>query len=152
MFGIKNIFKTDGEIGDRRTADRARIPAQASILIVDDSRTAIHMLKKMLQHTGYELLTASSGDEGLELAITHQPDMILMDIIMPGLNGFQATRKLAKHHVTKDIPVILVSGNKQATEQFWGMKVGARGFLYKPVERGDLFRQIDEQLYVPQAV
>lgn len=151
MFNIKNLFNK-GEGGDRRSAKRARIPAQASILIIDDSRTAIHMLQKMLQHTGYRLLTANNGVEGVEMAIAHQPDLILMDIIMPGLNGFQATRKIAKHPITKNIPVILVSGNEQATEQFWGLKVGARGFLAKPVERGDLFRLIDQQLTVTAAV
>lgn len=151
MFGIKNLFnKSEGT--ERRSRKRARIPAQASILIVDDSRTAVVMLQKMLAHTGYKLLTASNGVEGVEMTITHQPDLVLMDIIMPGLNGFQATRKIAKHPLTKHIPVILVSGNEQATEQFWGIKVGARGFLSKPVERGDLFSLIDQQLYLDTAV
>lgn len=80
------------------------------------------------------------------MAKTHKPDLILMDIVMPGLNGFQATRILRKEADTADIPILIISGNEQATEKFWGMRVGANGFLAKPVDRSELFHLLGEHL------
>jgi len=74
------------------------------------------------------------------------PDLILMDVVMPGLNGFQATRQIRKHDATSEIPIIIVSGEQQATEQFWGKRVGANAFLTKPVDRGQFFGQIFDTL------
>ncbi|MDH5395236.1 MAG: response regulator [Gammaproteobacteria bacterium] len=122
------------------------MPDNATILIVDDSRTAIAVLKKIIEPTGYSILSAENAEDGIELAKLHKPDLILMDIIMPGLNGFQATRILRKEEKTANIPIIIVSGNEQATEKFWGMRVGANGFLAKPVERGELFHLLGEHL------
>ncbi len=149
MAFFKSFFakqETDSEFRDRRSAERVQLPRDATILIVDDSRTAIAVLKKTLQPTGYSILSAENAEDGIELAKLHHPDLILMDVIMPGLNGFQATRILRKEETTQDIPIIIISGNEQATEKFWGMRVGANGFLPKPVSRSELFHLLREHL------
>ena len=146
-FNLKSIFGGDqNQSTDRRGDERVKLPKKASILIVDDSRTAIAVLSKTLSPTGYEIISAENGEEGIEKAKLHKPDLILMDVIMPGLNGFQATRILRKDIETKDIPIIIISGNEQATEKFWGLRVGANGFLPKPVNRGELFHLMREHL------
>lgn len=146
-FNLKSIFGTNQKNDDnRRSSDRVKLPDEATILIVDDSRTAIAVLRKTLEPTGYEIISAASGEEGIDIAKRHVPDLILMDIVMPGLNGFQATRILRKEENTKDIPIIIISGNEQATEKFWGLRVGANGFLAKPVNRSELFHLFREHL------
>ena len=150
-FNLKSMFggsssqqqNTDTE---RRGKERVKLPVEATILIVDDSRTAIAVLKKTLEPTGYSIISAPNGEEGIDMAKLHQPDLILMDVIMPGLNGFQATRILRKDPQTENIPIIIISGNEQATEKFWGLRVGANGFLAKPVDRSDLFHLMREHL------
>lgn len=146
MFNFKSIFGSGKDENNRRSEDRVTLPENATLLIVDDSRTAIAVLKKIIEPTGYSILSAENAEDGIELAKLHKPDLILMDIIMPGLNGFQATRILRKEDKTANIPIIIVSGNEQATEKFWGMRVGANGFLAKPVERGELFHLLGEHL------
>lgn len=146
-FNLKSIFGTSQKSDEnRRSDDRVKLPAEAIILIVDDSRTAIAVLRKTLAPTGYDIISAASGEEGIDIAKHHVPDLILMDIVMPGLNGFQATRILRKEEKTKDIPIIIISGNEQATEKFWGLRVGANGFLAKPVDRPELFHLLREHL------
>lgn len=146
-FGFKSLFgRKEKEPKERRSEERIKLPDNATILIVDDSRTAIAVLKKTLEPTGYEILSAADAETGIEIAKTEKPDFILMDIIMPGLNGFQATRILRKDELTQHIPIVIVSGNEQATEKFWGLRVGANGFLAKPVDRGELFHLLREHL------
>ena len=146
-FNLKSIFSGEQQKDkDRRSEDRVKLPDSATILIVDDSKTAIAVLTKTLEPTGYSLLSAMNGEEGIEMAKQHKPDLILMDIIMPGLNGFQATRILRKEITTQNIPIVIISGNEQATEKFWGLRVGANGFLAKPVEREELFHLLGEHL------
>ena len=146
-FNLKSIFsQNQGNGAERRSEDRVKLPNNATVLIVDDSRTAIAVLTKILEPTGYSIISALNGEEGIEMAKVHQPDMILMDVIMPGLNGFQATRILRKDEQTKEIPIIIISGNEQATEKFWGLRVGANGFLPKPVDRAELFHLLGEHL------
>lgn len=152
-FNLKSIFgHHEGSDKDRRGDERVKLPDDATILIVDDSRTAIAILTKVLEPTGYSIISAANGEEGIEMAKIHQPDFILMDVIMPGLNGFQATRILRKEETTKDIPIIIISGNEQATEKFWGLRVGANGFLAKPVERAELFHLLGEHLSKAEAI
>lgn len=146
-FNLKSFFGHNEHTGgDRRSKERVKLPNDATILIVDDSRTAIAVLSKVLEPTGYSIISAANGEEGIEMAKIHQPDFILMDVIMPGLNGFQATRILRKEELTKEIPIIIISGNEQATEKFWGLRVGANGFLAKPVERAELYHLLGEHL------
>lgn len=146
-FNLKSMFGGhQSNDTERRGTERVKLPDEATILIVDDSRTAIAVLKKTLEPTGYSIISAANGEEGIDMAKLHQPDLILMDVIMPGLNGFQATRILRKEELTQNIPIIIISGNEQATEKFWGLRVGANGFLAKPVDRAELFHLFREHL------
>jgi twitching motility two-component system response regulator PilH len=120
----------------------------AQILIVDDSPTEAHVLKGMLEKHGFEIETAENGTEGIERAKELKPDLILMDVVMPGLNGFQATRQLTKDPETKDIPVIIVTTKDQETDRVWGMRQGARDFLTKPVAEKILMDKINAALEV----
>ena len=105
----------------------------ARVLIVDDSPTEIYKLSSMLEKQGHEALTAENGEDGGALAKKEKPDVVLMDIVMPGLNGFQATRQLSKSPETQAIPVIIVTTKDQQTDRVWGMRQGAKDFLVKPV-------------------
>jgi len=120
----------------------------AQILIVDDSPTEAHVLKGMLEKHGFEVETAENGTEGIERAKELKPDLILMDVVMPGLNGFQATRQLTKDPETKDIPVIIVTTKDQETDRVWGMRQGARDFLTKPVAEKTLMEKISAAMEV----
>ncbi|WP_341939201.1 twitching motility response regulator PilH [Marinimicrobium sp. C2-29] len=105
----------------------------ARVLIIDDSPTEIYKLSSMLEKQGHEALTAETGEDGIALAKKELPDVVLMDIVMPGLNGFQATRQLSKSPETAHIPVIIVTTKDQQTDRVWGMRQGAKDFLVKPV-------------------
>jgi len=118
----------------------------AQILIVDDSPTEAHVLKGMLEKNGYETEIARSGAEGIERAKAFKPDLVLMDVVMPGLNGFQATRQLTRDPETSDIPVIIVTTKDQETDRVWGLRQGAREFLTKPVSEQRLLEKINAVL------
>lgn len=118
----------------------------ARILIVDDSPTEIHVLKTMLEKNGFETLAANSGEQGIEMAKAEKPDLILMDIVMPGLNGFQATRQLTKGDDTSSIPVIIVTTKDQKTDEVWGLRQGAKDYITKPAQEADLVSKINSVL------
>ncbi len=118
----------------------------ARILVVDDSRTEIHVLKGMLEKAGYEVETASSGEEGIAAARRARPDVILMDVVMPGVNGFQATRQLARDPSTAKIPVIMVTTKDQDADKVWAQRQGARDYLVKPVREKELLEAVRAQL------
>jgi twitching motility two-component system response regulator PilH len=118
----------------------------AKILIVDDSPTELHVLSQMLDKGGYETVTAEDGEEGIEKAKAEQPDLILMDVVMPGLNGFQATRKLSRDAATKHIPVVIVTTKDQDTDREWGMRQGARDYMVKPVKNTELLAKVSSLL------
>ena len=118
----------------------------AKILIIDDSPTEVHILKGFLDKNGFDVVVASDGKSGIQTAIDEQPDLILMDVVMPGVNGFQATRKLSKTADTKDIPVIMVTTKSQETDRIWGMRQGAVDYLVKPVKEESLVNKIKEVL------
>ncbi|MFV1983469.1 MAG: PleD family two-component system response regulator [Thiohalomonadales bacterium] len=143
---LKNLFNRTTTQKDRRTRSRSSNKPSATILIVDDSRTVVHMLKTALTQAGYTTLAAADGERGIQLARSHRPDLILMDVIMPGINGFQATRLLRKDPTTSDIPIIIISGSEQATEKVWVMRLGANDFIPKPIERGPLFTKVEQIL------
>ncbi len=114
----------------------------ATVLIVDDSPTETHVLKTMLEINGFNVITASSGEEGIESAKEDKPNLILMDIIMPGLNGFQATRQITTNPETSHIPVIIVTTKNQETDRVWGLRQGAKDFINKPVSEDELIKKI----------
>lgn len=114
----------------------------AKILIVDDSPTEIHILSKALEGDGHQVVVATDGEEGVAKAIAELPDLILMDVVMPGLNGFQATRKIHRNASTKHIPIIIVTTKDQDTDREWGMRQGAMDYLVKPVNTGILTEKV----------
>jgi twitching motility two-component system response regulator PilH len=118
------------------------VQAMAQVLIVDDSPTEAHVLKGMLEKNGFEVETAENGTEGIERAKALKPDLILMDVVMPGLNGFQATRQLTKDPETSEIPVIIVTTKDQETDRVWGLRQGAKDFLSKPISEKTLMEKI----------
>ena len=113
----------------------------AVVLIVDDSPTEVHVLKTTLEKNGYETLSAESGADGVEMARANRPDLILMDVVMPGLNGFQATRQLSRDPQTKEIPVIMVTTKNQKTDRIWGMRQGAVDYIVKPFSEEILLKK-----------
>jgi len=115
----------------------------ARVLIVDDSPTEMFTLKSMLEAKGFEVLEAENGADGVALAREELPDVVLMDIVMPGLNGFQATRQLTKDAKTEHIPVIIVTTKDQETDKVWGQRQGAKGYLVKPVTEEQLAETIN---------
>ncbi len=114
----------------------------AHILVVDDSPTEIHAFKTILEKNGHQVSTAQSGEEGVEVAKKVMPDLILMDVVMPGLNGFQATRQLSNESSTSSIPVIIVTTKDQETDKVWAMRQGAKDYIVKPAKEKDLLERI----------
>ena len=114
----------------------------ARILIVDDSPTEIHVLKTMLEKAGHQTLIAGNAEEGIAKVKSEKPDLILMDVVMPGTNGFQATREITKDPETAHIPVIIVTTKDQETDKVWGLRQGAKDYLVKPVQEADLLAKI----------
>ncbi len=112
------------------------------ILVVDDSSTDRLAMKELLESHGFEVVTAESGEEGLLKTESEMPDMVLMDVVMPGMTGFQATRAITKNPKTSTIPVIVCTGKSQATDKAWALKMGARECLAKPLNATDLLAEI----------
>lgn len=113
----------------------------ALVLIVDDSPTDLHVMQQALEQGGFRTASAADGDEGVRMARELHPDLILMDIVMPGLNGFQATRQLASDPETRAIPVIMVTSKAQESDRVWGLRQGAVDYLVKPVALDQLLRK-----------
>ncbi len=114
----------------------------AKVLIVDDSPTETVILEKILTKNGFDVLKADNGADGVALCRAEKPDAVLMDIVMPGLNGFQATRQLSRGADTSGIPVIIVTTKDQETDRVWGERQGAKGYLTKPVDEGTLMNTL----------
>ena len=112
------------------------------ILVVDDSSTDFMYAKSILERGGYNIVHASSGKQGIEKAKKLQPDCILMDVVMPEMNGFQATRALSRDVATANIPVIMLSSKSQKTDFVWAQRQGAAGYLVKPADPKQLLSQL----------
>ena len=112
------------------------------ILIVDDSPTERHVLNDLLTKSGYEVVASDNGEDAILKAKLLKPDLILMDVVMPGLNGFQATRAISRDPETRTIPVILCTSKSQETDKIWGMRQGARDYVIKPINREELLAKI----------
>lgn len=117
-----------------------------TILIVDDSPTETHVIRMELEKAGFEVLIAAEGETGLKVAREAHPDAIIMDVVMPGVNGFQATRQLRRDPDTASIPVIMVTSKDQPTDKVWGMRQGAVAYMTKPVSGDELVAKIREAL------
>jgi twitching motility two-component system response regulator PilH len=118
----------------------------ARVLIVDDSPSQLMGMKRIIEKLGHEILTAEDGALGVEVAKRELPDLILMDVVMPNLNGFQATRSIAKEPTTSHIPIVLVTTKDQETDRVWGMRQGAKAYLTKPVNEAALMKLVKELL------
>ena len=118
----------------------------ARILIVDDSPSQLMGIRRIVEKLGHEALTAEDGAAGVEVAKRELPDLILMDVVMPNLNGFQATRSISREPTTKHIPVILVTTKDQETDRMWGMRQGAKAYLTKPFSEDELAAAITRNL------
>ncbi len=105
------------------------------VLIIEDSPTDAHVYQRALEAAGYQVLHAENAEVGVPMAKSARPDVILMDIVMPGVNGFQATRELSRNESTRHIPVIMLSTKSQQTDRIWAMRQGASDYLVKPVPR-----------------
>lgn len=112
------------------------------ILIVDDSPTERQALAELLTRKGFHVVLAATGDEGIEKARVETPDLILMDVVMPGTSGFQATRTLTRTDATRNIPVIMCTSKSQETDKIWGMRQGAVAYLTKPIDHQQLLAKI----------
>ncbi len=117
--------------------------SMAKVMIVDDSPTEVHVLTTMLTKNGHEVVVATSGEEGVETAKIEMPDLILMDVVMPGMNGFQATRQISKNGETSSIPVIMVTTKDQETDKVWAMRQGAKDYIVKPVQEKALIEHVN---------
>lgn len=127
---------------DDDSATRVRLRDGLTVLVVDDSRTQLFSIEKILKAEGVKVYTAENGKQGILMARHVKPDLILMDIVMPEVNGFQATRYLSKQPETAGIPIVIVSGSDQESDKAWGMKLGARDYLHKPVSKSALLEMV----------
>ena len=118
----------------------------ARILIVDDSPSQLLGMKRIVEKLGHETVTAEDGASGVEVAKATLPDLILMDVVMPNLNGFQATRAISKEPSTANIPVVLVTTKDQETDKVWGMRQGAKAYITKPFTESQLIEVINSLL------
>lgn len=114
------------------------------VLVVDDSVTDNKALCDLMRGEGYEAIAAFSGEEGVEMAKSQKPDVVLMDVVMPGMNGFQACKRIVKGEETGRIPVLMVSNKHQETDVVWAEKQGAKGYFSKPIDEQKLFAKIRE--------
>ena len=112
------------------------------ILVVDDSKTELHHLSDILGKRGFVVRTAENGEEAMRRLAEEKPDLILMDVVMPGQNGFQLTRSITRDPRFADVPVIMCTSKNQETDKVWGMRQGARDYIVKPVNAEELMAKI----------
>jgi twitching motility two-component system response regulator PilH len=134
------VSAAEGPRGDGATRVTMGI---RKILIVDDSPTERHVLNDLLTKAGFEVVTSDNGEDAIVKAKQVKPDLILMDVVMPGLNGFQATRAISRDPDTRTIPIILCTSKSQETDKIWGLRQGARDYVVKPVDRDELLGKIN---------
>jgi twitching motility two-component system response regulator PilH len=144
-------IEVEASFQERRLRPRVNPREGTRILIIDDSQTIVTALKRVLQSAGCAPITALDAASGLKLVLTHHPELIFLDIVMPGINGFAALRALRRDNRTKHIPIIMMSGNEQATAQFFGSRIGADDFMKKPFSREEIFARIERLLDENQA-
>jgi len=137
---------------ERRRNKRVNARPGTKMLIIDDSKTVCTLLKKMLLQNQYEVGIALDGETGFRLAKEHLPDLIFLDIVLPGINGFQVLRQLRKDPKTKDIPIIMISGNVLATEKYYAERFGADDFMKKPFSRYEVFHRIENFIGIDKRI
>jgi twitching motility two-component system response regulator PilH len=118
----------------------------ANIFIIDDSPTDVRVFTTLLERAGHQVAAFGTAEEGIERVRAALPDLIIMDVIMPGMNGFQATRTLTRDPVTASVPIVMITTKSMETDQVWGLRQGARAFITKPVSEKDLLACINDLL------
>ncbi|MGH8481753.1 MAG: response regulator [Nevskiaceae bacterium] len=118
----------------------------AKIMVVDDAPADLQNLKNILTKGGHQVIEVTSGQDSIAKAKAEKPDAIVMDVVMPGVNGFQATRQISKDPDTSAIPIIVVSAKNQETDRLWAMRQGAREYVVKPVKDADLLAKVKQVL------
>ncbi|RPE67642.1 twitching motility two-component system response regulator PilH [Tibeticola sediminis] len=113
-----------------------------NVLVVDDSKTELMFLSELLRKNGFAVRTAKNADEAMQQLETAKPDLILMDVVMPGQNGFQLTRAITRNPQFADVPIIMCTSKNQETDRVWGMRQGARDYVTKPVDAAELLAKI----------
>jgi twitching motility two-component system response regulator PilH len=128
---------------ERRQKERKPAAPGIKVLIIDDSTTIVALLRRMMRQNEFETLEAGDAETGIELARSEIPHLIFLDIVLPGMNGFNALRVLRRDNLTRHIPIIMISGNEQATEEFYVHRIGADDFMKKPFARAEVFARIE---------
>ena len=128
---------------ERRMKERRPACAGMKVLIIDDSTTIVALLRRMMRQNEFETFEAGDAESGIDIAKAQVPHLIFLDIVLPGMNGFNALRVLRRDPLTKDIPIIMISGNEQATEEFYVHRIGADDFMKKPFARAEVFARIE---------
>ena len=118
----------------------------ANILIIDDSPTDIRVFTTLLERAAHQVTAVSTAEEGIERVRAQLPDLIIMDVIMPGMNGFQATRTLTRDPATAVVPIVMITTKSMETDRVWGLRQGARAFITKPVNEKELLGCINDLL------
>jgi twitching motility two-component system response regulator PilH len=118
----------------------------ANILIIDDSPTDVRVFTTLLERAGHQVAAVHSAEEGIERARNDLPELVIMDVIMPGMNGFQATRTLSRDPITAGVPIVMITTKSMETDRVWGLRQGARAFITKPVNEKELLACIKELL------
>jgi len=131
---------------ERRVKPRVNAKPGTRVLIIDDSATIVALLRRMMKQNGYETFEAGDAGAGIDIARTVQPGLVFLDNVLPGMNGFEALRRLRRDPLTRDVPIIMISGNEQATEQFYAHRIGADDFMKKPFSRAEVFARIERLL------
>ena len=144
--GDLSLSGEDTRPPERRELPRVNPRPGTRVLVIDDSHTVIVILKRFLESAGCAVIEAIDAKAGLQHALTQKPELIFLDIVMPGINGFAALRALRKNANTRHIPVIMMSGNEQATAQFFGINIGADDFMKKPFSRAEVFARLQRLL------
>ena len=139
----KILSRWFGQSNQSDNSPQMRIRSGLTVLVVDDSRTQLYAMEKMLNAQGVKTYAAENGRQGILMAQHVKPDLILMDIVMPEINGFQATRYLSRREETSHIPIIIVSGTEQGSDKVWGLKLGAKDYIQKPANKELLFEKIN---------
>ena len=118
----------------------------ARILLIEDSPTDVAVLTQLLERNGHQVMASGSAEDGIEVCKREQPDLVLMDVVLPGMNGFQATRALSRDPATGKIPVVIVSTKNMETDRAWGLRQGAKDYIVKPPREDHLIARINELL------
>lgn len=140
------IVDPTGRLPERRLRPRLNARPDLRIVVIDDSATVCAALRKILQSIGLKVRIANDAETGLEMVLADPPDLVFLDIVLPKMNGFSALRVLRRNALTRTLPIIMISGNEQATEQFFGSAIGADDFMKKPFSRLEVFERIERLL------